>query len=220
MDNQRNLLLAVVLSGLLLLGWDAGMRYFYPQPVEPVAAADTNSTTATTAQNAGAPGPVGASGTENRGGNLGELAPAAQGPVDLAAALASGNRIKIDAPRVAGSINLVGARIDDIVLKNYDQTIDDGSEPVRLFAPDRTDAEHFAEFGFVVGGQRMSSRAIWQADGDRLTPDTPVTLSHTDENGLTFRVKLSIDDNYMISAEQSVENASENAAIVQPFALI
>jgi len=220
LDNQRNLLLAVVLSGLLLLGWDAGMRYFYPQPVEPVAAAGTNSTTVNTAQNAAAPGPVGASGANNGSGDLGELAPAAQGPVDLQTALASDSRIKIEAPRVAGSINLVGARIDDIVLKDYDQTIDDGSEPVRLFAPDRTDAEHFAEFGFVVGGQRMSSRAVWQADGDRLTPDTPVTLSHTDENGLTFRVRLSIDDNYMISAEQSVENASENAAIVQPFALI
>ncbi|MGJ8598311.1 membrane protein insertase YidC, partial [Sulfitobacter sp.] len=80
--------------------------------------------------------------------------------------------------------------------------------------------QHFAEFGFVVGGERMSSRAIWQADGERLTLDNPVTLSRTDENGITYNVRLSIDDQFMITAEQSVLNASEGAAIVQPFAYI
>ncbi|WP_299194520.1 membrane protein insertase YidC [uncultured Erythrobacter sp.] len=209
MDNQRNLLLAVLLSGLLLLGWDVGMRYFYPAPPE----SEVAETTAATADS-----PDGAtSGTSTS--DLGEAA-AAEGPVDLATALADPNRVIIDAPRVAGSINLVGARIDDIVLKDYNETTEDGSDPVRLFAPERSEFEHFAEFGFVVGGERMSSRAIWQADGERLTADNPVTLSRTDENGITYRIRLSIDDQYMIAAEQSVENTSENAAIVQPFAYV
>ncbi|AWW72822.1 membrane protein insertase YidC [Erythrobacter sp. KY5] len=214
MDNQRNILLAVVLSGLLILGWDIGMRYFYPQSDVPApseimsgAASDPASADPAAPASAGTPG------------DLGE-GDQATGPADLDIELASETRVTIDAPRVAGSINLVGARVDDLVLKDYDETTEDGSDPVRIFAPDRTDEQHFAEFGFVVGGQRMSSRAIWEADGESLTPETPVTLSRTDENGITYRVTFSIDDNYMITAQQTVENGSENAAIVQPFALI
>jgi YidC/Oxa1 family membrane protein insertase len=219
LDNQRNLLLAVVLSGLLILGWDVGMRYFYPQPDEPapseqLAAADSTAPDAGTA-----PGTTTVAG-DSAGGELADTTETSAGPIDLSAALADPNRVVIDAPRVAGSINLIGARIDDIVLKDYQQSTDDDSGPVRLFAPENTEGQHFAEFGFVVGGERMSSRAVWQADGERLTPETPVTLTRTDESGLTYNVRLTIDDNYMIAAEQTVENASEAAAIVQPFALI
>lgn len=217
MDNQRNILLAVVLSGVLILGWDFGMRYFYPQP-DPPAPSEVVAGTA----EAPSPQQVAAAGTSASGsdsGDLGEVA-AETGPVDLDTALASENRVIIDAPRMSGSINLVGARVDDITLKDYDATVEDESAPVRIFAPERTEAQHFAEFGFVVGGERISSRTMWQADGERLTTETPVTLSRTDANGLTYTIRLSVDDNYMITAQQSVENPSENAAIVQPFALI
>ncbi len=218
MDNQRNILLAVVLSGLLILGWDFGMRYFYPQPDEPAPSEVIAGTAeAPSPQDVAAEGA--AEGTVSADSDLGE-ARAATGPVDLDTALASGNRVAIDAPRVSGSINLVGARIDDITLTDYDETTAKDSPPVRLFAPERTDAQHFAEFGFVVGGERISSRAIWQADGDRLTPETPVTLTRTDANGITYKVRFAIDDNYMITAEQTVENAGGNATIVQPFAYI
>lgn len=210
MDNQRNLLLAVVLSGLLILGWDMGMQYLYPQPDEPVVA-ETDA--------GAAPGTTAVAG-DSGSGDLGDATAAPAGPIDLSAALADPNRVVIDAPRVAGSINLVGARIDDIVLKDYKQTTDKDSGPVRLFAPENTDGQYFAEFGFVIGGKRMPSNAVWQADGEKLTPATPVTLSRTDASGITYNVRLSIDDNYMITADQSVENASEGAAIVQPFALI
>ncbi|MEM7780800.1 MAG: membrane protein insertase YidC [Pseudomonadota bacterium] len=217
MENQRNLLLAVVLCILLLIGWEAAMQYFYPQPDEPVvAAAETEGATPAEASVASGGAPSASSGSSD----LAELPAEETGPIDLDTALASESRVAIDAPRVSGSINLVGARIDDITLKDYNETLDDESGQVRIFAPDRTDLVHFAEFGFVVGGERMSSREVWEADGEALTPDTPVTLSRTDDNGLTYRVKLSIDDNFMIAAEQSVENASQNAAIVQPFALI
>ena len=213
MDNQRNLLLAVLLSGLLILGWDIGMRYFYPAPPEPVAAptAAANTPSATTAAASDAQ-PGDASATVE--------AEAPTGPVDLDTALADANRVVIDAPRVAGSINLVGARLDDLVLKDYKANIADDSGSVRLFAPDRTDVQHFAEFGFVVAGERMPSTALWQADAQRLTPETPVTLSRTDDNGITYRIKFAIDENYMVAVDQSVENASEAAAIVQPFAFI
>jgi YidC/Oxa1 family membrane protein insertase len=213
LDNQRNLLLAVLLSGLLILGWDLGMRTFYPQAdiVEAEIPTSSDAVDAPVRPSAASvPGTV----------EPAEDASAPQGPVDLDAALADPQRVAIDAPRLAGSINLVGARIDDIVLKDYAETTDADSDPVRLFAPERTDTQHFAEFGFVEGGQRLSSREVWQADGDILTPSAPVTLTRTGENGLTYRVRFTIDDQYMITAEQSVANNSGNAAIVQPFALI
>ncbi|MEM7665182.1 MAG: membrane protein insertase YidC [Pseudomonadota bacterium] len=211
MDNQRNLLLAVALSGLLILGWDFGMRMIYPQasitaPTEQVEPAAQTS--------AGA-----APGTTTVAADLPGAATPAAGPIDLSAALADPQRVVIDAPRLAGSINLATGRIDDIVLKDHRQSVEKDSGPVRLFAPEQTDGQYFAEFGFLSGGKRLSAGA-WQADGEQLTPATPVTLTRQDAAGVTYSIKLTVDDNYMIGAEQSVTNASESAAIVQPFALI
>lgn len=210
MDN-RNLLLAVVLSGLLILGWDVGMRFFYPE-ASLSAPMDTADPAARTSA-------AGAAGTSKVAADLGGDAGPAQ-KVDLAAALASPERVAIDTPRVAGSINLVGARIDDIVLKDYRQSVDKDSGPVRLFAPESTPDQYFAEFGFVTGGVRQPSNARWQADGERLTPDSPVTLTRTDANGITYSIRFAVDEDYMITATQTATNTSGNAAIIQPFALI
>ncbi len=203
MDN-RNLILAVLLSGLLILGWDVGIRYFYPEaaliaPAEPAKPA--------------------AAGTATSAGDLGSEGVGSR-KVTLKGSLASGNRVVIDTPRVAGSINLVGARIDDIVLKDYRETVKKGSGPVRLFAPEGTPTQYFAEFGFVAGGARQPSTAVWQADGSKLTPTTPVTLTRTDAAGITYAITFAIDADYMITATQTASNASAAAAIIQPFALI
>ena len=216
MDNQRNLLLAVVLSGLLILGWDVGMRYIYPAPPEAEvveANLDAPAATATTSGDGTTTGNAGS-------GDVGESAVPQTGPVDLETALAQETRVEIDAPRVAGSINLIGARLDDLVLKDYNATTEEDSGAVRFLAPDRTDIQHFAEFGFVVAGERMPSSALWEADGSKLTPETPVSLSRTDESGITYNIKFSIDENFMVAVEQEAVNASEAAAIIQPFALI
>lgn len=210
MDN-RNLLLAFVLSVVLILGWEAGLRYFYPE------AAITTQTPAKGKPADGATSaaaPAAAPGAGNLGGD------AAVRPVDLKTALGGGNRVVIDTPRVTGSINLVGARIDDIELKDYRETVKKDSGPVHLFTPEGTPHQNFAEFGFVAGGQRQPSNALWQADGAKLTPSTPVTLSRTDANGLTYRIKFAIDADYMITATQSVTNAGAAPTVVQPFALI
>ena len=212
MDN-RNLLLAVVLSGLLILGWDVGMRYFYPEAALSTQAVPTDPIEEGAVPAAGA---APAAGT----GNLGAEVAAGPRKVDLETALAGGNRVAIDTPRLAGSINLVGARIDDIVLKDYRETLDKDSGPVRLFAPEGTPTQYFAEFGFISGGARQPSNLLWQADGERLTPTTPVTLTRTDEAGVTYAIRLAVDADYMITATQTVTNASAAAAIVQPFALI
>ncbi|MFL0355534.1 membrane protein insertase YidC [Erythrobacter sp. GH1-10] len=212
MDNQRNLLLAVALSGLLILGWDFGMRYFYPEASITAPIEQSEPAAQTSAGNV--------SGTTTVAGDLPEGAEVPAGPVDLEAALADPRRVVIDTPKVAGSINLVGARIDDIVLKDYRQTVDEDSGPVRLFAPARSDGQYFAEFGFSTDGRQMPSDAVWEADGERLTPSTPVTLTRTDDKGITYSIALSIDENYMISAEQSASNATESPAVIRPYALI
>ncbi|MFM7379407.1 MAG: membrane protein insertase YidC [Erythrobacter sp.] len=206
MDN-RNLLLAVVLSGLLILGWDVGLRYFYPE-------AAMSSQTSPKAATAAAKHAAAAKGA----GGLG--AETAARKVDLKSALAGGNRVVIDTPRLTGSINLMGARIDDIELKNYRETVKKDSGPVRLFAPEGTSAQYFAQFGFVVNGNRQDPNLLWQADGTRLTPTTPVTLTRTEADGVTYRIRFAVDANYMITASQSVSNAGAVPAVVQPFALI
>jgi YidC/Oxa1 family membrane protein insertase len=210
LDNQRNLLLAVVLSGLLILGWDVGMRFFYPEAA---------ITTAPVTDPVDTPAGVVAA----RQGEIGEgsaAAGAAPQPRDLASALAAPGRIAIDTPRLAGSINPVGLRVDDIVLKDHRETVAKDSGPVRLFAPEGTPNQYFAEFGFVAGGQRLPSAIRWEADGETLTPQTPVTLSHTDAAGITYAVSFSIDDDFMITADRTVTNGSGGAAIIQPFALL
>jgi YidC/Oxa1 family membrane protein insertase len=207
LDN-RNLLLAVLLSGLLILGWDVGMRYFYPEAALSAPSAD------------GAPvaAPVAAAAASGAG-DLGADARPAQ-KVTLKGALASPSRVTIDTPRLAGSINLVGARVDDIVLKDYRETVKKDSGPVRLFAPEGTPGQYFAEFGFVTDGARQPSTAVWQADGTSLTPSTPVTLTRTDDKGITYTIRFAIDADYMITADQSAANAGTGAVIIQPFALI
>lgn len=212
MDNQRNLLLAVVLSGLLIFGWQFAMQTYYPETAlsEEQAAQSAQVAPAGTTP-AGAA--VASSSNSLAGGE-------ASGPVDLDTSLAAETRVKIDAPRIAGSINLIGARIDDVVLKDHRQTVDQGSGPVRLFAPQGTDGQYFAEFGFIVNGKLLGADQLWESNDGTLAAATPVTLTHQSEDGLTYSITYSVDDNYMLTVEQQVENTGDNAAIVQPYGLI
>ncbi len=207
MDNNRNLLFAVVLCAVLLIGWDAGVKYLYPQPETPVEAVEPDAAAPT----ATAPGAEAIDG--------GAAAPA--GPVDLAEALASEQRVRIDAPRVEGSINLVGARIDDIELKDHRATVDEDSGPVQLFAPQGTAGQHFAQFGWVGEGAALpDAKTVWRADGEALTPQTPITLAYDNGEGQQFRIKLSIDENYMIVAEQTAANTGSGPIVARPFATV
>ncbi|MBA4164932.1 MAG: membrane protein insertase YidC [Erythrobacter sp.] len=203
MDNQRNLLLAVLLSGLLILGWDAGMSYFYPQASITAQAVDGKAAT---------PAPSSPAIESDK-------QPA--GPVNLAKALATKARLRIDAPRIEGSINLVGARIDDIELRDYRETIDKDSGPVQLFAPQGTALQYYAQFGWIGEGVRLpDSETLWQADGAALTADRPVTLTYDNGEGQIFAIRLSIDHDFMITATQSVRNTATGPVVVRPFGLI
>ncbi len=217
MDNQRNLLVAVVLCGLLLLGWDAGMKYFYSQPAPTTHSArvDNDSGSAAPAAAAAAPG------KRTREGGLTDPAAIEEEQADLRTSLAAPTRVRIDSPEVIGSINLVGARIDDITLKTHRQTVKKDSGPVRLFSPQGTPAQQFAQFGWVGQGVTVPDAAtVWQASAGPLSEANPVTLSSDNGEGQRFRIALSIDEHYMITAQQSVSNTGAAPVVVRPFATI
>jgi len=217
LQNQRNLLLAVLLSGLLILGWDAGMGWLYPQPESAAVRAEVDAKVDTPTETAEA--------RHTREGGLTDPTEIAQEQADLATSLAAPDRVAIDAPEMAGSVNPIGARIDDVALKSHSESVKDGSGPVRLFSPQGTPAQHFAQFGWVGEGVEVpDAQTPWQVEGGPLAPDSPVTLRWDNGEGQLFTVRLTVDDKYMITAEQIVANTGANngggAVIVRPFALL
>ena len=198
MSNQRNLILAIVLSLGLFLGWQYLMVTLYPPEDVPVAQA------AVTSQEAVA-------------------APATEAEVarNLATELASPARVRIDAPALEGSINLVGARVDDIEFRRHRETIDRDSGPVQFMAPLGTSRQHFARFDWVGEGVAVpDAQTVWTSSGGSLTPSTPVKLSWNNGQGQLFEMTFSVDDNYMIEVEQAVSNVGKGPIALRPRALI
>ncbi|MEL6874755.1 MAG: membrane protein insertase YidC, partial [Pseudomonadota bacterium] len=139
----------------------------------------------------------------------------------LAAVLKENPRVLIDTPRLKGSINLEGARFDDLTLTDYRVALDQESDPVRLFSPSGTENAYFSRFGWAGKGIELpGDTTVWSTDQSKLTPDTPVTLSWNNETGQSFAITFSIDENYLVTAEQSVTNRGETDIAVNPFGLL
>jgi YidC/Oxa1 family membrane protein insertase len=225
-ENQRNMIWAVVLMGVILIGWDLGLRYVYPHAGQkPVvaAAAPVNGAPAMAPRTAAPAAGADAAPTKpTREGGLQSSDDLAAETRDLKTALAVPTRVAIDAPGVKGSINLTGALVDDLTLNRHRETAEPNSPPVRLFSPAGTPAQHFAQVGWVgVNGLATpGGNTLWQADNRRLTPATPVTLTWTNPTGQSFAIRYAIDANYMLTVAQSVTNAGPAPVSVQPFALI
>ena len=208
MNNQRNLILAIVLTGLLLFGWEAGLRYFYPQANRPQPVAT---------QQAAAPA---AATKPTREGGLTSAADIAIEAQDLKTALAAPTRVPIRAPGLSGSINLVGAALDDLTINRHTDTIEKHSGPKRIFSPARTPEQNFALFGWAgskdAGLVLPTAATQWTVPaGAQLTPETPVTLTWTNPTGQTFAITYSIDQDYMITAAQTVANRGAGPISVQ-----
>ena len=225
MIENRNTILAVILSGLVLIAW----QYFYNIPtMEKQRAAQqaelaqkqaaNPATPATTTPGANQPTPAAP------GQQAG--APATAAPVQSrTTAIAAGPRVKIDTPSISGSIALTGGRIDDVALVKYRETVDPKSPAIELFSPSGTKEPFYAEFGFVPAAgatTKMPDKdTVWKQEGaGSLTPTTPVTLTWNNGQGLTFKRTISIDDKYLFTIKDDVSNVGDAPVTLYPFGLI
>ena len=144
-------------------------------------------------------------------------------PLEISEVIGQDTRIKIENAAVSGSIRIKGARFDELLLNKYKQTLEDDSADVELFAPARTATPYYAEFGWLSQDSSIrtpGADTLWTVKGRELTPQTPVTLEWNNGQGLTFIRRISLDDNYMFSIEQSVENNTGHSITLYPYGLI
>src|SRR5208282_221911 len=149
-------------------------------------------------------------------------APAPSAPETVSQVLAASPRVAIDTPSIGGSIDLKGGKIDDIILKDYRQTIDPKSPNIRLFSPPGAPDAYWAETGFVSasGVKTPNLDSVWTTNVKTLTPEHPVTLTWDNGAGLIFKRVIAVDDKYMFTVADSVMNSGAAPATVQPFGLI
>lgn len=222
-DDQKNLLVAVVLSMAVLLGWQ--VFYAGPQMKEQQEkarlerlAAEQAAGTAGSGTTAGAPA-AGAVPSPGQGGaSVAGIVPAAS----RGEALSRSPRIAIETPSLKGSIALKGASIDDLVLEKYRETVDPKSANVVLLSPPGAPDAFFARFGWDApsrgDGFAPGAETLWTAPADaKLTPSSPVTLTFDNGQGVKFRRTYSIDDNYMITVADEVENTTSGDVALAPF---
>jgi len=215
-DNQRNIIFAVLLTALVLFGWDAAVRHFYPHTEQPA------SHEATPAKEEPAQEESARKVRPTREGGLANPADIALERKDLKEVLMEGGRVPVEAPGLSGSINLKGALVDDLTINRHRETVKKDSGPVRIFSPAGTPAQQFAQLGWVGSGIALpTSETLWSAPkGAKLTPKTPLTLTWSNTTGQTFTISYSIDDDYLITARQTVANRGDAQVQVQPFGLI
>jgi YidC/Oxa1 family membrane protein insertase len=224
MTDNRNTILAVILSGFVLIAW----QYFYnvPQMEKQRAAQQAQSELAKPTPQASPDGTAPQAGTAPSANAPAVNQPASTAPVvSRDAAIASTPRVKIDTPRVAGSISLKGGRIDDLALVQFRETVDPNSPAIVLFSPSGTAEPYYAEFGWVGASSstaRLPDRdTLWQQEGSgSLTPTNPVTLKYDNGEGLTFRRTIAVDDRYLFTIKDDVTNVGNAPVTLYPFALI
>ena len=206
-----------------------GFQFWYADP-EPVVtdAALTEEGLALTPD--GIPGP----GNVAPGQSVPQVNPGALGPGDVPGVaqsivrsreevLGEGDRVAIETPRVHGSLALTGGRIDDLWLSDYRDTLDADSPEVLLLSPLGTPAAYYAEFGWAPAFQGATkvpdAQTKWTANRKTLTPQNPVTLTWDNGEGLIFSREVSIDNNYMFTVNQRVENTGTASVTLFPYAL-
>ncbi|SES64939.1 membrane protein insertase YidC [Oceanicella actignis] len=214
MDEQKNMLTAAVLSFAVIALW---FILFPPEPPQPVPA-EQPAVSAVGAGKAGAPA-------------AGDAATAAGAPALMTReeALARSPRVPVRTPRLSGSIALRGARLDDLHLLDYRETIEPDSDTVTLLSPVGTEHPFFIVHGWLPVADAPGAAPIptpgpnteWRVEsGDELGVDKPVTLVWDNGQGLTFRRKISVDENYMFTVEQTVTNAGERPVALAPYGYV
>ncbi|MBT0955800.1 membrane protein insertase YidC [Alphaproteobacteria bacterium KMM 3653] len=219
-DQNKNLILATALSFLVILAW---FLIFPPETPE----ADPNATTLT------APAPVdGQTGvdiaTVPSAASDGDATVETSTNSDSAtsAAVAEAPRLTIDTAKLSGSISMIGGRIDDLALKDYNQTLEGDSGIVDLLKPVGAPQAFYALFGWAPGSGLAAddvpgTNTPWSIEsGETLSASTPVTLRWDSPSGLIFRRTISVDENYLFTVAQSVENPTETERRAAPYGVV
>ena len=229
MSDQRNLIIAIALSLAILLGfqffWEAP-RQERAQQMAQQQQADPQAVSGTTTGTDGsmipaAPGMAATSGGTTTGNIPGAPAQVPPG-ASRDAALKLLPRLPVNGARLAGSIALKGARIDDLTMIDYKDTIADDSPAVTLLSPNGAPNPYFSQFGWVsVGGLKVpDGNSVWQADHPSLQPSRPLTLTWDNGAGVRFIQVIEIDDAFMMSVTQRVENNSTAVISTHPYGRI
>ena len=216
MENNRNFLITIVLSVLILTLWQVfymGPRVEAQREAARIEAQRVEAESKATTPDQTVPAP----GTAAPGAAVPGAVPGTDAaiPQNRDSALAATPRVKIDTPALAGSINLKGARLDDLSLKDYRVTVDPNSPIIELLNPQGLPNGYFAEVGYAgsgdvgVIGKLPQGDTVWTAPADAtLTPATPVTLTYVNDKGLTFKRTFSVDQDYMFTVTDTVTNNS------------
>ena len=202
--DSRNLIIALVLASAVMAGW----HYFVEGPrLERMRAEQAAQETQMKADTAAIALP--------------EHAPAV---ATAAVEVDNSPRVFIESKRLSGSIRLDGGRIDDLVLNGYKVSQDADAKEVRLLAHDGMEHDpYFAEFGLLASDRSVAvptATTRWRANGKKLTPSTPITLSWTNPQGMLFEKQFSLDENYMFTVTMAVTNPSGKPAAFFPYGLI
>lgn len=204
MEN-KNVLLAIVLSAAIIIGWTVFVQG--PMMEKQQAQQEAQQAAQQTQQPAAQPGQPAA--PEDAGRKV----------VSREEALKESPRVSIDSPRLKGSINLKGARLDDLVLKDYRVTVEPTSANVVLLSPKDSKDGYFANLYWIADSTDIrvpTGDTVWEANGTSLSPDKPVTLAWDNGQGLTFTRKFEIDSNYMFTITDTVANAGSQPVELAP----
>jgi len=223
MNDQKNMILAVALSGLVLLAW----WYFIGSPQMEKQKQIAQLQQQQWQQQPAAPSPTAPAGRPQPGG----AAPQVPGPAATSLtltreeALNKSPRISVRTDLITGSIALTGGRIDDVSLNAYRETVDPKSPPIVLLSPSGSPNPFYAEFGWVGphGGNAKvpGPDTVWrQAGSGSLGVGQPVTLAWDNGDGLEFRRTISVDDKYLFTVSDEVVNKGQAPVTLNPFALI
>ena len=215
-EENKNLMLAMALSALVIIGW---FLIFPPEPPVEVPATETAQNTPAAVQGDAASLPA-------TGATAKAPAIAATAAEAREGALAKTARVEIKTPRLSGSISLKGARIDDLHLADYNVRLNDPSEKITLLSPTGSSNAYYALHGWtpydgLTYDDVPHANTTWVVEsGDTLTQTTPVTLKWENGKGLLFRRTISVDADYMFNIKQSVENTTGTDVRLAPYGII
>lgn len=219
MSDNKNLLLAAVLSMAVLGAW----QYFFIEPKMEAERAAQAEIAAAQEEAAESAIPQVLETRPNTPADLGDNTLLTGLPRDLA--LTQSERVQIDTDLVAGSISLTGARIDDLQLHTYHETVDPNSPEIVLLSPANSISPYFAEFGWSApasAGLKLPTRdTVWTAPaGSSLAANGSVTLTYDNGEGLIFNRTIMIDENYMFTVDQHVTNNTGAPVTLYPYGLV